>query len=519
VSSRKDKTKVTRSSPRVAVRLVPALIASALLAAPAARAQPEPAPPPDRSTPPLTERELEQTREEAHAHFEKGVAYRKNEQWGAALTEFLKARELYPEAWPSTSNAVVCLQKLQRYDEALDLLESLLRDHATSLSKEAKEAAERRLAEVEALVSTVDIRGAAEGAAVVINGRYRGTFPLRAPLRLGPGHHEIRAYKEGSDPLGGSVDVEGRQAASVTLTSLSTGGRLRVTEQRGRVLDVVVDGAVVGKTPWDGTVAVGEHVVLLRGRIDLDDVSVCAQGELVSKPSALISAPLTSVELGTQPVRVPVRWRELSPLTLTAEALDTWIRIEPEPAGSTVSIDSEVVGRGTWEGRLRVGEHKVEVAAEGFVPETRLVSLVSRKRTQIKIALGRDPLSALWQRPGSLIPAGVAYGAGATGLVVFGVTGILALNKITDVRSRCESTLCPTSEADNIDAARKLGTAATIGLVVGGVGLAAGTLLLFKRPGGGPSAAKASSARVPRAEGVHLEIGVGLGQARIDGRF
>src|SRR5262249_9940486 len=162
-----------------------------------------------------------------------------------------------------------------------------------------------------------------------------------------------------------------------------------------------------------------------------------------------------------------------------AESLDTWIRIEPTPAGATVAIDSEVVGRGTWEGRLRVGEHKVEFAADGFVPETRTVTLDSRKRTVVKVALTRDPFSELWRKPGSLVPAGVSYGVAITGLVAFGVTGILALNTITDVRAQCQDTLCPSNQANNIDSARTFGTVSTLGLVIGGVGLAAGTFFLF----------------------------------------
>jgi hypothetical protein len=486
-----------------------------ILSSMAARAQP----PPEAAAPSADAQEVSERRALALVHQANGVAYRKREQWGAALTEFLEARRLYPEAWQSTSNAVVCLQKLQRYDEALDLYETLLRDYGEKLSTEAKESAERHLFEVQELVSTIDVKGAEDGASIIINGRFRGIFPLNAPLRVGPGRHEIRAYKEGFDPFGASVDLTGKQAVVVTLASQSTGGRLRVTEQRGRLLDVLVDGAVVGKTPWEGTVSVGEHVVLLRGSIDLDDVSVCAPGDAAQAPGKIVSAPLTSVELGTQPVRVPVRLRELAPLTLTAEALDTWIRIEPVPAGATVAIDSEVVGRGTWEGRLRVGEHKVEVAADGFVPETRVVNLETRNRKLVKVELGRDPLSALWRKPGSLVPAGVAYGIGLAGLGVFGVTGIMALNKITDVRLRCQNTLCPTKEADNIEAARVLGTASTIGLVVGGVGLAAGTFFLFKRPGASPTAPAAPSGKAERAGGVQLDVGVGLGHVRIEGKF
>jgi hypothetical protein len=115
----------------------------------------------------------------------------------------------------------------------------------------------------------------------------------------------------------------------------------------------------------------------------------------------------------------------------------------------------------------------------------------------------------LWQKPGSLVPAAVAYGVGVAGLGVFGVTGILAINKITDVRSRCQNTLCPPDEGENIDAARTLGTVSTIGLVVGGAGLATGTFLLFARPGGDPP-----SPRGPAHRGAPCRRAWGSGFSR-----
>lgn len=485
-----------------------------------AHAQTSPAPPatPPPDTQPTTP--ADDAKEAARDHFTKGVAYQKQEQWGAALTEFLEARRLYPESASSTRNAVVCLQKLQRYDEALDLYETLLRDYGDRLPKDAKENAEKHLAEVRALVSTVDVKGALDGASIIVNGRFRGTTPLPGPLRIGPGHHEIRAYKEGYDPYGASVDVTGQQTVDVTVTSLSTGGRLRVVEQRGRPLDVVLDGVVVGKTPWEGGVEIGEHVVLLRGSIDLDALPVCSKDEMVAAPGKLASTPLTNVELGTQPVQVRVALRELASITLTAESLDTWIRIEPTPAGATVAIDSEVVGHGTWEGRLRVGEHKVEFAADGFVPDTRTVKLESRKRTVVKVSLGRDPFSELWRKPGSLVPAGISYGVGVAGLAAFGVGGILALNKVTDVRANCFDTLCPSNQASNIASARTLGNLSTAGLIVGGVGLAAGTFFLFNRPGASPPPPAASGKKKTAwVSIVDVNVGFGLGGIQVNGRF
>ena len=115
------------------------------------------------------------------------------------------------------------------------------------------------------LVGTIDVRTEA-GAEITIDGRERGQAPLGA-VRVNGGSHVVRAYKEGSQPFEKRVEVAGRQSVVVDakLEPLGVSGRLSITEDGGKPAEVVVDGVVVGKTPWQGPVAVGDHVVFLRG--------------------------------------------------------------------------------------------------------------------------------------------------------------------------------------------------------------------------------------------------------------
>src|SRR6185369_14685078 len=167
----------------------------------------------------------------------------------------------------------------------------------------------------------------------VIDGRERGDFPSPAPLRVAAGSHLVRVSRTGFLPFEARVDVAGGQTVRITarLLPLSRSGRLRVADQAGRVLEVVVDGAVVGKTPWEGALAAGDHVVFLRGADDL----------------------------GTQPVSVPVELDRTATLTLAAEELAAEVRIEPVPVNAGVAIDGVAVGRGIWDGRLRAGPHRI----------------------------------------------------------------------------------------------------------------------------------------------------------------
>ncbi len=462
----------------------------------------QPAPP--VSAPPVQDdKDLEAKRSEARSYFEKGLAFFEKEAWDAALAEFFRSRRIYPTR-AATENAAFCLRQLRRLDEALEMFEDMLK--FSNLTEAKRKTAEAAIAELQGQIGTLRIEGAEAGASIVVDGRYRGTLPLAGPLRVGVGTHEIRAFKEGSDPFGTTIEVKGKEEAVVQLRSLSTGGRLKVTEQHQRVLEVVVDGIVVGKTPWEGSLSVGEHLVTLRGSLDLDAIPECApgyEGALQGKRAA----PRGNVELGTQPVSVPIRLREVTKLTLTAEALDTSLRVEPTPGGASVSVDSVVVGRGAWEGRLRVGEHKVEVTADGFLPQTRRVSLERRKRQVVKIDLERDRSAAGFQTKRN-VAAGTAFTVGALGLGVGAVAGALALAEIHGVESRCVGIRCPPSEQANVSAAGTLADVSTVGLVVGGLGVAAGSIILISLRTG---------TSVPLSTSAALRVGVG--RFEFEGRF
>jgi hypothetical protein len=348
----------------------------------------------------------EATKNEARAHFEKGVALLREGAWAAGLAEFLVSRELYPTR-SATNNAAFALRRLQRFDEALDMFETLLRDFP-NLPADDRVEAQRAIVDLRGLVGTVEIGQAEAGAVIAIDGQSRGEFPLLAPLRVGAGAHMLRIFKEGFEPFEGRLDVAGGQTAKVMapMRKLTQSGRLKVAEQMGRELDVVVDGVVVGRTPWEGVVAIGAHTVLLRGK----DTS------------------------GTEPAVAPVQSAQLTSLTLRAESLESALRVDPTPAGARVTLDAVPVGNGQWAGRLRTGKHKVEVTLDGFISQTREVTLERGGREVLTVALKRDPDAGVWKRPSkwvfdltgsfTLVPSlggdldeGHALGAGVAGML------------------------------------------------------------------------------------------------------
>jgi hypothetical protein len=309
---------------------------------------------------------------DARAHFDKGKSLSNEGAWPAALAEYLASRELYP-TWGNTLGAASSLRKLARFDESLDMFEVLLRDFPGSLSADVRTAAQREVVELRGLVGTIEIDGAELGAAISVDGRSRGEYPAPSPLRVASGTHVVRVAKEGYEPFEARVDVAGNRTARVTATlrALAASGRLRVTEQGGAALDVIVDGDRVGPAPWEGPLAPGDHVLLLRGEGDL----------------------------GTMPLAVTVKRDETMRLTLAAEKLSSRVRVEPEPPTASVAIDGVTVGQGTWEGRLRAGKHRLEIASPGFTASVREVSLTDGQRDVLRVQLARDSGSPFWSKP------------------------------------------------------------------------------------------------------------------------
>ncbi len=348
------------------------LLAAGLVAALPAAAQKRPpakptTPPPTAPSGPASASDAK--KDEAKARFERGMSLFDKKVWDAALVEFLESRAAYATR-SNTQNAAICLRNLNRFDEALDMFEALVKEFPT-MSPTDRSAVDKEIGELQLLVGAIDIRSQESGAQITIDGRERGTTPAGS-LRVSAGTHVLRVYKEGFAPVEKRVEVAGRQILIVEakLETLAQSGRLSVSEDGGKGgAEVLVDNVIVGKTPWQGLVATGEHVVFLRG-----------EGNL-----------------GTQPANATVRINQVTPIVLALEALDCSLRVEPTPSGASVAVDGVVVGNGLWDGRLRKGRHKVEVAQNGFLPQVRSIELAPTTPERIGVQLERDPDSPLWQ--------------------------------------------------------------------------------------------------------------------------
>lgn len=361
---------MTAHTPRARLLALTLFITIPLLATLAA-AQPEAAPAPSGSaTPPVAEDELAQKKQQAKEHFLKGLEFVQNENWDAALAEFLASRDLYPTR-VALENAAVCLRQLKRYSDALDMYSELLSKFGSSLPPDKMKIVRDAMAQLQGDVGQVTVTADQPDSNVIVDGQERGKTPLAKPLAVNAGTHTVRVSKSGYETYEVQVAVAGGQIKAVIgrLTPLRATGTLTITEADGKKLDVVVDGAVVGKTPWTGALAVGTHAVFLRGDKDM----------------------------GTPPSSAVLKKDASTALALRAVKLDATIRIEPTPSNAQVNIDGVSVGNGVWEGRLTSGKHRIEIAAEGFVPYRHDMAVRAGQRELARVSLDRDLSNPMWQ--------------------------------------------------------------------------------------------------------------------------
>lgn len=340
----------------VSYRLLTAVLALSIALTPSrSGAQTAPA---DAPAPAAITAEADEKKAKAKGHFDKALKLFEDEAWDAALAEFMQSRALFPTR-AATKDAAICLRKLHRFDEAIDMFEVLLREFP-NLPADERALALAQTKELASYVGTLITQGAEPGSKLVVDGRDRGQAPT-PPLRVAAGTHVLRVYREGFAPFEQQFSVAGAQSTTVQvrLAPLLRGGRLHVEEASGSAVEVYIDGAAVGQTPWDGLLPVGDHVVTLKG-----------EGSL-----------------GTQPSLVSIRRSASTQLTLRAEALPALLRISPKPAGASVILDGVPVGRGAWSGRVRSGYHLLETSADGFVTDQRRLATPADRETAVEVAL------------------------------------------------------------------------------------------------------------------------------------
>ena len=305
----------------------------------AARTAAQPPPEPEPKPKPAEQSDAALTA--AKEQFRQGVALIAAGDFEAALDRFLRSRAAFPSG-RNTLNAALCLDRLGRFDEALEMYEEVAARFAADLKESRQRGA--RPGDGDALRTKVsERRGHGERGR---DGRRRrrtsraGRLPLRRPVRVLEGSHRVRVLKDGyataervvEAPLGGGV-----VKVDLSLKPLEHAGQLRVEDPDNAGSEVFIDRVNVGPSPWEGTLGPGAHVVWTAA----DD-------------------------RGSAPVQAVVVQGQTAVLRVRSHALGGTTRIEVSPSTGDLSLDGVTLGTGTWEGRLPVGGHAAKADEAGY---------------------------------------------------------------------------------------------------------------------------------------------------------
>ena len=197
----------------------------------------------------------------------------------------------------------------------------------------------------------------------------------------------FRRYLE--DATGQITDAQRAEVEGVIREVESTRAVLSFEVEPAGVT-VTLDGRELGTTPLPRGVEVmpGEHNITLR---------------------------LTDHDPHDERITVLAHERRLYQYLLAPVERNARISITTQPAHAAIRFDGVEVNRGTYSDRIRPGEHEVQVEAEGYLPETRRITVGVLRSDAIQITLQPRPRSIVsqwwfWTAIGGAVAAGVVLG-------------------------------------------------------------------------------------------------------------
>jgi len=141
-------------------------------------------------------------KDQAREHYTNGKALYEEGKFAEALEEFQAAYDAKPH--PTVLKSVAeCQVQVGDITGAIETFEKYLADPAST----KKEAIETRLAEVKAMLGTIDVSTEPEGAGIVLDGDTTGKV-TPTTIDTGPGDHELVLNAEGFEPLTKTVSVK-----------------------------------------------------------------------------------------------------------------------------------------------------------------------------------------------------------------------------------------------------------------------------------------------------------------------
>lgn len=229
---------------------------------------------------------------EAKEAYDSGKLLYADGDFAGAKLKFERAHELSKDArllW----NMAAAEKQQRRYDRVLTLVERYLSEGGDKLTEADRQEAKSLVEMVRALVADVTLTVNEPGAEISVDGEKVGESPLAAPLTLTQGERTFKVTKPGFRPFAKTQNVQGgtKVTLDVALEPELREGRLRVVAGLGDT--IAVDGKVVGKGQWEGTLAAGAHTLTVsgKGKREHQTEVVIEDGQLRSERVSLEAIP------------------------------------------------------------------------------------------------------------------------------------------------------------------------------------------------------------------------------------
>jgi hypothetical protein len=196
----------------------------------------------------------------AKAEYEAGRILYGDKDYANAILKFMKAHELSKDPrllW----NIAVCQKNLRRYSKMLATIQRYQAEAASMLSEEEKAQSVEIVKTVAAFVSQMKLTASEEGAEVFVDDEKVGETPLPGPVTVDVGARKIHLVKKGFKDLLVTKEVTGGGDFTVDLVLEKEIHRGRLAVNAGANDILSLDGKVIGRGTWEGSLTSGGHTL------------------------------------------------------------------------------------------------------------------------------------------------------------------------------------------------------------------------------------------------------------------
>jgi hypothetical protein len=158
--------------------------------------------------------------EEARVAFQAGVDHYNAERIEEALVEFRRAYDLKP-SWKIMFNIGQCEAALGRYGLALDMFERYIVEGGDEVPNQRRDYVSAEVRRIQPMVGSLQVV-APDGTTVLVDSMERATTPLKGPLRVASGSHEVILKSGDEELLKDTFSVAGGMTTEVAVPGAGT---------------------------------------------------------------------------------------------------------------------------------------------------------------------------------------------------------------------------------------------------------------------------------------------------------